>query len=264
MSGNPTEAPLVRRAADDNTAAPTASERARAAAARAAAAAGAAADTAAAKVEAESMALKSYANMEWGNPWYTVLVAFIITLVVVYWIYTTEYPLFDATGVIGSSNPGTFGNYHGALLYLVILLSVLGAAGAVGVMFPKMTDGVVWAFGLALILALFYYFAINAIGDQAKISFWAWLIISALAPIVVAFIAWLMLRSAVNSPVNKKTETPFLDEAEKKERNGKVLTVSDRYQSRMTPMYVMLGDTVIFAIVSAVGLYLISSNVTLS
>ena len=107
-------------------------------------------------VAEERQKLNNYLSGEWSSPWYMLLIEVVIALIFILVIYYVEYQAFDSTGVIGASNPGTFGNYHGVWLYLGAFLAIFGAATTIGLMYAKTTDSIMWMFITSIILVLLF------------------------------------------------------------------------------------------------------------
>jgi hypothetical protein len=218
-----------------------------------------ASDKAYAAVDAAKAKINAYEEGQWGNSWITVFLGLIVCLLILYLVYITEYNNFDT--VIAPSSPGVFGNYHGVWLYAAALLAILGASSCFGVMYERNTDAALWTIILIFAHVLLFYFALQNLMDLAKIAFYAWTIIATLVPIVVSVYGIFLARRSLTAAMMTDDELNAMPEGEKKtaakERN-------DAIKSHLMACYVMGGVGIIFAIVMGVGLYLLSSNLTLS
>ncbi len=208
------------------------------------------------KIAEERQKLNNYLSGDWESPWFMIIITVVMALIFIIVIYFTEYQAFDASGVIGGSNPGTFGNYHGVWLYLCVFLAIIGAGVTISLMYAKASEGITWGVFACLALTIFFYFALKSLEDLAKISFWVSLIVFVLACIVLAVGGVLLLRRGIKTP----EELAKMDE----NMRAEMKRASDGLTSRASLAYGMTAVSVIFAIVSAAGLYLLSSNLTLA
>lgn len=142
-------------------------------------------------------AIKAKLTASWANPGIALLLGAFVSLVFILVIYYNDADEFDSTGVIGASNPGVFGNYSGAWLYLLAFLGTFGAGTCLGLMQAKLTDAFVWMFGSIALMTLIFDFALGALIDLFKISFYLWTAVFILLPIVIAVVAILLMRRGI-------------------------------------------------------------------
>lgn len=224
---------------------------------RAQAAATAGLNEASATVGAGADSVKNYASGSWGNPWIMLALELFIGLLFVYLIYITAFPAFDATGVIGSTKPGFFGDFHGVWLYLFALLGIVGIAGAVSLLWEKNMESFAAAFIATIVLALAFHFALQSLIDQAKVGFWFWTVMFPLLAVVIGVVAFLLWRR------HQKTDEE-LAAIQDEQLRAALKATSDGLKERAIPMYITLAIGIISSIVAAVGLWMDSRGVNLN
>ena len=137
--------------------------------------------------------------IRWGSPWYTALIVLIVVLVFILVIYYNDYDSFTSSTALGPASGSFFGNYHGAWLYVSALLGIVGSSCCVGFTYAKNTDAALWSFAISVLLVLLFYLSLQSLIDLAKISFYLWFVVAALAQIIIAIFGYLMYSRGIKT-----------------------------------------------------------------
>jgi hypothetical protein len=191
------------------------------------------------KVESEIAMAKEYANGSLASSLYIALASVIITLVIIILIYYTLFTLFDLTGILGASDWAS--SAHGLLIYVGAFLAIVGASSCIAYMFTSNSTSFAAAIFASVVLAILFYLTLRTLGDNAKISFWAFMIVFVLVSLVGAGYSVYSVMSMSKAYAYTPAELALMTDDEKK----MAIAESASYGSRKTWSYVMMGVTVV-------------------
>lgn len=165
----------------------------------------------------EEQKAEKYVEGEMGSEWVILLVGLLSTLLFVMVVFYLEYVFFNmasdtgGAGIIGAAAPNSFfASNHGLWFYLFAILMIMGAAAAFGFSYVKNEAAMTYTVMSSAMLSLIFFLGVKNLTDQAtKASFWTWVTVSCLAPVVLAGYGWWSLRSQTTEKeaAAKKTGT---------------------------------------------------------
>ncbi len=217
-------------------------------------------DRAVAYVDEKKAELQSYLGNELGSPAYVAAIAIVSTLIFVMVVFYLEYAFFNTSsdtggaGLIGKAvSSSFFVSGHGILFYLFALVMIGGAAAAFGLMYVKDGSALVWSVVSSAIMSLIFFLGIKNLTDRASsASFWIWVAIGVLVPLVLGFYGWWSIRG----------QAAKMDLQANKTNTDEDKAIAKAYASRSTWALGMFVVDVIGVVGTFAGFWVLSPALT--
>lgn len=209
----------------------------------------------------EKAKVEDYIKGDMGNPWWVAGLGAVMSALFIMVVFYLEYVFFDpTTGLIGKNVSSFFVNAHGLFFYFVAWLMIMGAAVCFGLSYTKNESALLYTIVASAILTLVFFLALKNLTDQASsASYWIWVGLSALAPLVLAVWGWWSLRAMrKNATVAKEVIDSMPDGNQK----TSAMELNQAYNSRYTASTIMLVANVAGAIGTFAGFWVMSPALT--
>ncbi len=213
--------------------------------------------------QAEQAAKSNLLEGEMGNPLYLIGINLIATLLFAAIVFYLEYVYFNVSGLIQTAGvSGLFVSAHGLFFYFCGLLMIMGGACAFALSYIKNETALLYSIILSAMFTLLFWLGLKNLTDQASSgSFWTWVVIGILAPLVAGFYGWWSISGVAKAKaaILAKTKEATPDDADAIAAAEKV---SKAYGTRSMYALILFVVDVLGCAGVAAGFYILSPALT--